>query len=180
MPPVVNHILHLNWTSRDPASLSNLELGLNLGCSYPSKPREVSGKSEAIRISALVWNRCSKGPAFHFPPISEFQVCNALKGCPGTKSPHYTCVINICLALLQLSTGLVWMQTAELTHEKSRMDVASAAFQGITNRWQHREMPLVTTHHFAILFQMKKKQEEICIFAYGIYTIIQYMGGLFK
>lgn len=39
--------------------------------------------------------------------------------------------------------------------------MANAAFQCITNKWQHREMPLVTTYYFAILLQMKKK-EEIC------------------
>lgn len=58
---VFNYILYL---SRDPARLSDLELCLNLGCSYQSRPREVSGKSKSIRISALVWNSSSKGPAF--------------------------------------------------------------------------------------------------------------------
>lgn len=59
--------------------------------------------------------------------------------------------------------------------------MANAAFQCITNRWQHREMPLVTTNYFAILLQMKKKKKRRFAFvAYRVYTIFQHMWGPFE
>lgn len=56
--------------------------------------------------------------------------------------------------------------------------MANAAFQCITNRWQHREMPLVTTYYFAILLQMKKKRGDLLLLHTEFIQFSNICGGL--